>query len=110
MTPDLPHFIANAIQHRLSQIRLHGADVSRLEGVQTTKDVKHGFLNEVAGIEGIAGGGRQLAVRPAFQLRHASLQECLDGLTVSASRANDKLHRWLVAEQVRLALVVSRRQ
>ena len=99
MTPDLPHFVADAIDHRLSEVGLHGADVPRLEGIEPPQHVEHGFLNEVPGIEAAPCRGRQPAVRPAFQLRHAALQEGFDRLPVAGAGAHHQLDRRLVAEQ-----------
>ena len=51
MTPDAPHFVANAIQDRLPKIGLHRADVSGLEGIELPQHVEHRFLHQIAGIE-----------------------------------------------------------
>ena len=84
MPPDPPHFVADAVEDRLPQVGLHGADVPRLERIEPAQDVEHGLLDQIAGIEAAPRCGRQPAVRPAFQLRHAALQERLHRLAVAA--------------------------
>ena len=51
MTADAANLVADSIDDRLAQVRLHGAHVPRLEGIETPKDVQHRFLDQVSGIQ-----------------------------------------------------------
>jgi len=99
LPPDAPHFVANAVDHRLPEIRLHRADVARLKAIEPAQHVQRRVLDDVVGVECAAGGGRQAAVSPAFQRRQAALQQRLRRGVVARLRANDQLNRRLVAEQ-----------
>ncbi len=109
MAPDPSHFVADSIEDRLPEVRLHRADVSRLEGVQSAEHVKHRLLNQVAGIEAAPHRGRQPAVGPPLEVRDAPLQEGFDGRAVAGLRPQHELDRRLVAEQRAVAFLVRRR-
>src|SRR4030095_4786648 len=98
MTTDAADLVANEVHHRLSQIRLHRADVPRLEGVEPPKYVEYRFLHQIAGIELAARCGRKLAVGPASQLRQAALEQRLDGSPIAVLRPHHELNRRLVAQ------------
>ena len=104
MTADLPHFVANAIDHRLAQIALHRADMSRLEELETLHEVERRILDQVVGVEAAARGGGQSAVRPALELRETALQKRLGGHPIAVPGADHQLHGGLIAEQNRLGL------
>ena len=106
MASDAPHFIANAIEHRLAQVGLHRADMAGLERVEPSQDVQHGLLNQIPGIEVVSRRRRQLAMRPPFQVWNAALQKRLHRLTVARLGANHQFDRRLVAEQIGLAFVL----
>jgi hypothetical protein len=100
MPSDLSHFVPNPVDHRLTQIALHRADVLRLKQIQPFQKIERGILNKVAGVQVTACRHRQLPVCPAPQLREASLEEGLGRHAISSLRPNDELERRLVAEQV----------
>jgi hypothetical protein len=70
--------------------------------------VKDRFLDEIAGVQVVSSRGRQFAVGPALQLRHAALQQGLNRATIALLCPNDKLDRRLVAQEVRRMLVLGR--
>jgi hypothetical protein len=51
MTTDAANFVADSIDDRLTQVRLHGAHVPRLEAIETPEDVQYRFLDKVSGIQ-----------------------------------------------------------
>jgi hypothetical protein len=99
MSSDPSHLVANPIEHRLAQIGLHGPDVPGLEEVEPTQYMENRLLNQIARIERAPRCGRQLAVCPPLQLRHAPLQEGFDGLPITRSRTKNQLDRRFVADQ-----------
>src|ERR671911_457564 len=48
---DAPHFVADAVDDRLTQIRLHRADVAWLERPEIPEDMERRFLYEIARIQ-----------------------------------------------------------
>jgi hypothetical protein len=65
-----------------------GADMTRLERVQSPQHVQDGLLDQIAGIELAARRGRQLSVCPPPQMWKAPLQERLDRLPIAVLRAD----------------------
>jgi hypothetical protein len=98
MTADLSHFVADAIDHRLTEIALHRPDVSRLEQFEAFHEIERRVLNQVVGVEAAARRSRQPAVRPALKLRQAPLEERLGRHPIAFARPDDQLHRWLIAK------------
>jgi hypothetical protein len=86
----------------LTEIALHGADVSRLEELKASHEIERRILDEVVGVEAAARGGRQTPVRPPLELRQAPLEKCFGRHPIACPSPDDQLHRWLVAEQNRL--------
>ena len=64
---DPAYLVPDAVDHGLPEVGLHGADVPRLEPIQATHHLQNGFLDEITGVERVARGGRQPAVRPPPQ-------------------------------------------
>jgi len=102
VTPDPSDLVADAIENRLAQIGLHGANVLRLERIEPTEDVKDGLLNQIAGIEGPSRGRRQLTVRPPLQLRHTPLKQRFSRLSIAAPGPYHELDRRFVADERRI--------
>ena len=96
---DAAHLVADVIDHRLPKVRLHRADVAGLERVQPPEHMKHGFLDQVAGVQVAAGGRGQPAVRPSFQGRKTSLEQRFDGSPVSGPSLQDELDGGLIAQK-----------
>jgi len=60
---DPAHFVPDPINHRLAQVRLHCADVSRLESVEPPQDVNNWTKNSM---KGLAGQGLVAAARDNY--------------------------------------------
>ena len=82
MTADSADLVPDPVDDRLPEIGLHGADVPRLEGVQAPQDVKHGLLDQIAGVQCPARRGRKAPVGKAPEARNRPLKQRLDGQTV----------------------------
>ena len=98
--PDEPaHLVADPVDDRLPQVRLHRADVARLERVEARDRAHRRILDEIARVEMAARGSRQAAVRPAFERRQASLEDRLDRRLIARAGTYDQFDRRLVAHQ-----------
>ena len=101
MPADAPHFVADAVDDGLAEIRLHGADVARLERVEAAEGVKRGFLNEVLRIQAPRAAGGQAAMGPALQRRQAALEQRLHADAIARLRPDHELDGRLVAQERR---------
>ena len=82
-----PHLVADPVDDRLPQVRLHRADVPRLERVEPRDGVHRGILDEIGRVEMAARGSRQTPMRPALERRQASLEDRFDrGLIAACAR------------------------
>jgi len=74
MATHLADFVADAVDDRLAEVGLHGADVPRLEVIEPAQHVQHGFLHEVLRVEAGTSRGRRvltLSGRAHFYEGHA---------------------------------------
>ena len=99
MPADSAHLVADPVDDRLPEVRLHGADVPRLEGIESPQHVQHGFLDQVAGIQAPPRRRRQAPVRKSPEAWNRPLQQRLDRHAVAFPRSDDQFNGRLVAEQ-----------
>ena len=99
MTSNPANLVPNAVDDRLPEIRLHRADVPRLECVEAAQDVQHGFLDQVARVQRTSCRRRKATMGKAPEARNRPLKQCFDGQPVSFSGLDDQLNGRLVAEK-----------
>ena len=88
---------ADAIDDGLTEIGLHGADVARLEYVETPQHVHRRLLDEVLRIERSARSRGQAPVCPTLERRKAPLKQRFDGATIARLRPDQELNGRLIA-------------
>ena len=97
MTADPAHFVADPVEHRLAEIRLHRADVTGLEDVDAAQHLEDGVLDDVVGVEVTARNRRQPTVRPSPEPGQAPLEKGFQRRGISLLRLDDELDRRLLA-------------
>jgi hypothetical protein len=78
-------FVANPIENSLTQVRLKGAFVVRLEAIEPTQRIEQRVLNEILCVEGPTRPGGQAAASPTAERRKRTLKEEIDGSRVTGS-------------------------
>src|SRR5437762_760893 len=81
-TSESSRFVANAIEHRLTQIRLERAFVTGIELIQPAERIDDRVLNEILGIERAPRGRRQSSASPAAQRRQAAREQAVERAAV----------------------------
>ena len=93
------HFVADPVDDRLAKVRLHRADMARLEHVEPPQGVQRSFLHQIPRVERASSSCRQPPVGPARQRGQAPLQEGLDRHPIAFPRPHDQFEGRFVAEQ-----------
>jgi len=99
MPADSSHLVADPVDDRLTQVRLHGADMPGLERVESPEHVQHGFLHQVSRIQRSPGCRRQAPMRKSSEAGDRPLKQSLDRQAVAFAGPDDQLDGWLVAQQ-----------
>ena len=84
---DAPGLVPDAIEDRLTEVRLKRAFVTRLEGLEVLQQPNNRVLHDVRGIQQVARAWRQSAARPPAKGRSGSRQQRVDGLGIAGATA-----------------------
>jgi hypothetical protein len=87
MPPRVSNVISHTIEHCLTQVRVKGSLVTRLEILNPPCDVRERLLDEVVCIERIAGPAGQTAVRPFLEPRQVEPAQLVECALVAGARA-----------------------
>jgi hypothetical protein len=88
-----PHLVSDAIEHRLTQVRLQCADAARLEVFDPLKRLKQGVLDKIIGVGEIARPLRQPASSPSLERFDMSREEAFQRLLVARADPLDQVKR-----------------
>ena len=88
-----PDFVPHAVEQRLAQVGLKRTLVTRLELADSLDDVREGVLDQVVGVEGAPGPGRQTPVGPALASVVGARAEALRGIRHAGAGFQDQLKR-----------------
>ena len=84
--------VADAIDHRLSQIRLKRTLAPRLERVEVLQCLDHRVLDEVRGVDTVPRPARQTPRRRAAKGRDVRAEQTVERLLVSSARAEQQIN------------------
>ena len=80
-----PQLVSDAIEHRLTQVRLQRTDTARLEVFDSLKRLKQGVLDKIIRVGEIARPLRQAAVRPSLERLEMSREEAFQRFLVTGA-------------------------
>src|SRR5688572_18591336 len=86
-----PQLISDAIEHRLTQVRLQCADAAWLEVFDPLKRLKQGVLDKVIRVGEVARPLRQAAARPSLERFEMSREEAFHRLLVTRAGPLDQM-------------------
>jgi hypothetical protein len=86
-----PQLVPDAIEHRLTEVRLQRTDTARLEGIDPLKRLNQGVLDKIIGIGEIARPLRQAAAGPSLQRFEMSREESFQRLLVTRPGPLDQM-------------------
>src|SRR5688500_4115134 len=86
-----PQLVSDAIEHRLTQVRLQCADAARLEVFDPLKRLKQGVLDKIVGVSEIARPLRQPAPGPSLERFDMSREEALQRLLITRAGPFDQM-------------------
>ncbi len=83
-------FVAQAVEHRLPEVRLQRADAPRLEVLHLSERPQEGVLDEIIGIGEVAGPPREPSAYPTAKRRKMPRHQSFERLAVAAANALDQ--------------------
>ena len=86
-----PQLVADAIEHRLPQVRLQRTDTARLEVLDPLERLKQGVLDKIIGVGEIARPLRQPAAGPSLERLEMSREEAFQRLLVTGAGPLDQM-------------------
>jgi hypothetical protein len=93
-------FVANAIEHRLPQIRLKRSDTTRLKAFNSLKRLEDGVLDKVVGVCEIARPPGQSSSSPTLERLDMALEQPLQCFLVPCTRAVEQMKGRLGIDEI----------
>jgi hypothetical protein len=85
------NFVANPVDHHLSQIGLQGPVAAILKAIQMPQRGDHGFLHEIGRVRDVASPSRQPAGGPAGEDRQMTREQLIESVLIPSTCAIEQI-------------------